>query len=87
VWQYAADYNSAIGYLLIFNTSNKQLRFAVSGTADPIPHVTLNHKTIFFLTIDLFRHETSASERPQAEVVEVTEKDLLDVVQADVAIS
>jgi hypothetical protein len=87
VWQYAADYNSAMGYLLIFNTSNKQLRFAVSGTADPIPHITLNHKTIFFLTIDLFPHETSASKRPQAEVVEVTEKDLLDVVQADVAIS
>jgi hypothetical protein len=49
VYQYAADYNEPIGYLVIFNTDNRQLRFSVSGGAEPLPHVVVNHKTIFFL--------------------------------------
>jgi hypothetical protein len=61
IYQYTCDYNSAMGYLVIFNTSDKQLRFAVSGDAKPLPRVVLNHKTIFFVTIDLHPHEESAS--------------------------
>jgi hypothetical protein len=82
MYQYTADYNAAMGYLLIFNTSNKQLRIAVSGGADPVPRVVLNHKTIFFLVIDLYPHETSASKRPQQEVVEITEAAILGAVNA-----
>ena len=82
VYQYTVDYNSEFGYLLIFNTSNKQLKFAVSGTANPVPHVVLNHKTIFFLVIDLYPHETSASKRPQQEVVEITEDEILGGIQS-----
>src|SRR5450759_978278 len=77
LYQYTADYNEAIGYLIIFNTSNKQLRFAVTGGAAPVPRVVLNHKTIFFLIIDLYPHATSASKRPQPEVVEITEGEIL----------
>lgn len=86
VYQYTADYNSEFGYLLIFNTSNKQLRFGVSGSADPMPHVVVNHKTIFFLVVDLYPHETPASKRPQQEVVEITEDDIAGGVRAGAAV-
>jgi hypothetical protein len=76
VYQYACDYNSAIGYLVIFNTSDKQLRFAVSGEAKPLPRVVLNHKIIFIVTIDLYPHEESASRRPQQDFVEITEDEI-----------
>jgi hypothetical protein len=74
--QYAADYNEVLGYLVIFNTSNKQLRFAVESGSQPLPKIELNHKTIFYLVIDLYPHETSASKRPQAEVVEITQDEI-----------
>ncbi len=80
IYQYTADYNAAIGYLVIFNTSNKRLSLVTGGSGDPIPHVVLNHKTIFFLVIDLYPHETSASKRPQQEVVEITENEILGAV-------
>jgi len=79
VYLYTVDYNEAIGYLVIFNTSDKQLRFAVKSGSQPVPKVEVNHKTIFFLVIDLFPHETSASERPQPEVVEITEDEIAGV--------
>jgi hypothetical protein len=82
VYDYCADYNEAIGYLIIFNTSEKQLRFGVSGSAAPLPRVVLNHKTIFFLVIDLYPHEETASQRPQPDVVDISEDEILGEVRA-----
>lgn len=82
IYQYTADYNEAIGYLIIFNTSEKQLRFVVSGSAAPLPRVVLNHKTIFFLVIDLYPHEETASQRPQPDVVEISEDEVLGEVRS-----
>jgi hypothetical protein len=84
IYQYTCDYNSAMGYLVVFNTSDKQLRFAVSGEAKPLPRVVLNHKAIFFVTIDVYPHEESASKRPPQEFVEITEAEILGVTQAAV---
>jgi hypothetical protein len=77
VYQYAADYNQPIAYLIIFNTCNKHLRIATSGRPDLIPQVVVNHKTVYFLVIDLYPHETSASKRPQTEAVEITEDQIV----------
>ena len=63
-------------------TSAKQLRFGVSGSAAPLPRVVLNHKTIFFVVIDLYPHAETASQRPQAEVVDISENEILGVVQS-----
>ena len=49
---------------------------------DPLPHVILNHKTIFFLVIDLYPHETSASKRPQPEFIEITEDEILGAIKS-----
>jgi len=77
IYQYTADYNEPIGYLVIFNTSKRQLRFAISYAADPLPRVVVNNKTIFFVVIDIYPHEASASKRSQSEIVEITEAQIL----------
>jgi hypothetical protein len=77
IYQYTSDYNEPVGYLIIFNTSDKQLRFALSAAAEPLPRVVVNNKTIFFVVIDLFPHETSASKRPQSEIVELSEQQII----------
>jgi hypothetical protein len=82
IYDYCADYNAAIGYLIIFNTSDKQLRFGVSGSAAPLPRVVLNHKTIFFLVIDIYPHGETASQRPQPDVVEISEDEILGEVRS-----
>ena len=82
IYDYCADYNAAIGYLIIFNTSDKQLRFGVSGGASPLPHVVLNHKTIFFLVINIHPQEQTASQRPQPDVVDISEDEILGEVRS-----
>jgi hypothetical protein len=77
IYQYTADYNESLGYLIIFNTSDKHLRLSVSGSADPLPRIVLNHKTILFLVIDIYPHETTASKRPQGEIFEITEAQIV----------
>lgn len=77
IYQYTSDYNEPVGFLIIFNTSDKQLRFALSAAAEPLPRVVVNNKTIFFVVIDLFPHETSASKRLQGEVVELSEQQII----------
>ena len=77
IYLYTLDHNEPIGYLVIFNTDKKQLRFAVSGKAEPVPYVVINHKTIFFLVIDIFPYDTTASERPKPEIVEITEAQIV----------
>ena len=77
VYQYTCDYNQAIGYLVIFNTTEKQLNFLLPATAQPLPRLTYNYKTIFFEVIDIFPHSESASRRKQCEVVEITEQDIV----------
>ena len=63
IYLYTQDYNEAFGYLIIFNTSGKDLKFAVANQTQGIPSVTHNNKTLFILTIDIFPHEASASKR------------------------
>jgi hypothetical protein len=77
IYQYTSDFNESIGYLIIFNTSDKQLRFVLGAGTDPLPKVVVNNKNIFFLVIDLYPHETSASKRPDPEIVEITEQQIV----------
>jgi hypothetical protein len=83
LYQYTCDYNEPMGYLIIFNTSDKQLKFSVGAGGSTVPHVEANRKTIFFLVIDLYPHETSASKRPQPDVLEITEADIVGAATAD----
>lgn len=77
IYAYALDYNQPIGYLVIFNPTDRQLRFAVSSNDDVVPSVRVNQQTIFFLVIDLFPHNRPASNRPRPAIVEITEANII----------
>jgi hypothetical protein len=77
VYTYTCDYNQPLGYVVIFNTSGSQLRFALASPAQPVPRVLFNNKTIFFLAIDIFPHSEPASQRKILETVEITEEELV----------
>jgi len=76
VHRYASDYNESIGYLVIFNTSPKPIRFVLSESSQAIPRVVYNHKTIFLLEIDVYPHPDPASKRGLPDAVQITEAEL-----------
>lgn len=79
VYLYTIDYNESFGYLIIYKTSEKDLRFALTNQNQSTPFVTHNNKTIFIITIDIFPHKTTASQRGQLKPVEITENDLISI--------
>jgi hypothetical protein len=77
VYTYTCDYNQPVGYVVIFNTSPTQLRFALTSPAEPVPRVLFNNKTLFFVVIDIFPHSEPASQRKAVDIVEITEEELV----------
>jgi hypothetical protein len=77
VHTYTCDYNQPLGYVVIFNTSASQLRFALTNPAQPAPRVLFNNKTVFFIVIDIFPHSEPASQRKILDIVEITEEELV----------
>lgn len=77
VYLYTLTYNEPTGYLVIFNTSGKDLKFAVKQQAQSAPFVIHNNKTIFIVVIDIYPHEAPASKRGVLETIEITEQDLI----------
>lgn len=73
---YTTDYNEPFGYLVIFNMSGKDLRFSLENYSLNFPFIVHNSKTIFFITIDLFLHDTSASKRGKTESYLISGTDL-----------
>jgi len=63
LYTYCADYNENVGYLIVFNTSDTELRLLLEGETHGTPYAVLNNKTIFFIVIDIFLHAGSASKR------------------------
>ncbi|RCV64829.1 hypothetical protein C5S53_06820 [Methanophagales archaeon] len=54
IYLYTLDYNEPFGYLIIYNTSGQDLRFALANQEQTTPFVVHNNKTIFVVTIDIF---------------------------------
>ena len=73
---YTTDYNEPFGYLVIFNMAEKDLRFSLENSSLNFPFIVHNAKTIYFITINLFLHETSASKRGKAKSYIINETDL-----------
>lgn len=76
VYRYTLDFNEPVGYLVIFLTGKKDLRFSLSEKAGGMPFVVYNNKTIFLITIDIFPHTESASKRGALTPIEITQDDL-----------
>lgn len=77
IYQYALDYNEPLGYLIIFNTSDKRLSFSLTNQNQETQFVIHNNKIIFLLCIDIYPDFPSASKRGNLETIEITEKDLI----------
>lgn len=77
IYIYTRDYNEPFGYLIIFKTCEEDLKFSLTNQTQSTPFVTHNNKTIFFVTIDICRYETTASGRGKLKVTEVTKEDLV----------
>jgi len=74
VYRYLQDFNKAVGYLVVFKITDKNLH--VEGAVGNIPRIMISNKTIFLVEIDIYPHQASASKRPIAETEVVTVADL-----------
>jgi len=81
VYRYTVDFNEAFGYLVIYQTSEHELRFLLGSQCQSTPFVIHNNKTIFLLTIDIFPHEQSASKRGALKPHEISESDLIQIAE------
>jgi len=77
VYQYTLDYNEPFGYMVIFKTCEEGLAFSTANQEQATSFVTFNGKTIFFVVIDLFAHEKSASKRGKLNSYIITEQELV----------
>jgi hypothetical protein len=85
IYQYTLTYNEPFGYLIIFNSSGKDLKFAVTQNNQFTPCVTHNNKTIFIITVDIFEYETTASTRGVLETIEITEQELIHPIEENLS--
>ena len=71
VLRYANDYNQSLGYLVIFNCSDRQLIISSEGKseASSVPRIMYGGKTFFVITIDINPDTASASkEKPRSRL-------------------
>ena len=80
LYRYLCDFNESVGYLVLFKTSPKELRFALSGESSATPLLVHNNKAMFLLVIDLCPEAISASKSKKLKVVEITDDDLVEVI-------
>ena len=83
IYLYTVDYDEPFGYLIIYKISDVDLRFTLANQEQSTPFVVHNNKTVFIVIIDIYPHETSASKRGPLNPVEITEADLIRVIDAD----
>lgn len=76
IYTYTLDYNESVGFLIIFKTCEKDLKLPFANQAQMTPFVQHNNKTIFFLVVDIYPYEKSASKRGKLEFIELTEDSL-----------
>lgn len=81
IYTYTQQYNEPFGYLVIFKTTDRDLHFSLSTVSCNTPVVVYNHKTVFLLTIDIYRHPKPVSQRDPLKAVEITEEDLIETIE------
>ena len=80
VLRYANDYNQSLGYLVMFNCSDRQLVISseeASGAEFP-PRITYGGKTFFAIPIDIHPDIASASKEKPASRLTIGYKELID---------
>lgn len=80
VREYMTDYGKNVGYLVIFNVCDKDLQFRLTHPDKP-PRVHLDNKTIFLIVVDIYHDLLPASKRPQLEIYEIKEDELVEKIK------
>jgi hypothetical protein len=75
VLTYTRDYNQPFGYLVIFKTCERGLNISGSDQEQSIPMISMGGKTIFFLIVDIYQYEKTASQRGKLETVHLSPED------------
>ncbi len=78
IYTYTLDYNEPVGYLIIFKTCEDDLKLSFANYSQMTPFVQHNNKTIYFLVIDIYPYDESASKRGKLKSFELTEEELWD---------
>ena len=81
-YTYARDYNEPCAYLVIYKMCKEDLNFLVPATTSMFPCLSLNNKTIFFVVVDICEHGVPASKRGPLKSVDISEKELIQSVEA-----
>ena len=78
VVSYANDYNESLGYLVIFNCSDKKLVISSDEVSEPEvpPRLTYGGKTFFIISIDIHPDTISASKEKPASRITVSYREL-----------
>lgn len=82
IYTYTQQYNEPFGYLVIFKITDRDLHFSLSTDSRNVPVVVYNHKTIFLVSIDIYPHPKPVSQRPPLKAIEITEEDLIEMVDS-----
>ena len=79
VVSYANDYNESLGYLVIFNCSDRKLVISPDEASEPEvpPRFTYGGKTFFVVSIDIHPDTVSASKEKPASRVTVSYRELV----------
>ena len=77
IYTYARDHNESAGYLAIYQATPREPRFTFARSDSIFPYLEHNGKIIYFIVIDIAEYEASASKRGQAQVIEITQDDLI----------
>jgi len=83
VYTYARDYNEPFGYIVLFNTSGRDVKLVLDTQEQSVPFHCHNGKTIFILTIDISPYTETASKRGPLTSLEITAQDLAQLVQTE----
>jgi hypothetical protein len=80
---YTRDYNETCGYLVIFNTSDKELKFDFKNDSSIFPYIEFNNKIIYFIIIDIYPHEKTASKRGTLSSLVITEEEIIKEIKLE----
>lgn len=80
LYDYTLNYNEPYGYLIIFKTCEEDLKFSLKNEDQFINYIIHNNKTIFFLVIDIFDYEKTASQRGKLKSIEISEDFLIETI-------
>lgn len=81
IYTYCQQFNESFGYLVIYKITDRDLHLSLRALSRDVPMLVYNHKTIFILTIDIYLHSKSVSQRDPLEAIQINENELVTAIE------